>query len=120
MTTIGFRRRDPGRLAYRLIGVAAALGIVLAVTRLRMETPTTPVDVVPAADTVAAAPLLDGGGSLGLLPPAQRVAFWERRVADGGSFLDLINLADAYLDRSRAMGDLDDLQRAATALGSGG
>ena len=34
MTTIGFRRRDPGRLAYRLIGAAAALGIVLALTRL--------------------------------------------------------------------------------------
>ena len=75
-----------------------------------------PADVVPAVDGAAAAPLLDGGGSLGLLPPAQRVAFWEKRVADGGSFLDLINLADAYLDRSRAMGDLDDLQRAATAL----
>jgi tetratricopeptide (TPR) repeat protein len=114
MTTIGFRRRDPGRLAYRLIGAAAALGIVLALTRLQVGTPASPVDVVPPAD--AAAPLLDAGGGLGLLPPAQRVAFWEQRVADGGSFLDLINLADAYLDRSRAMGDLDDLQRAATAL----
>jgi tetratricopeptide (TPR) repeat protein len=116
MTTIGFRRRDPGRLAYRLIGAAAALGIVVGFTRLPMGTPTTPLDVVPPVDGAAAAPLLDGGGSLGLLPPAQRVAFWEKRVAGGGSFLDLINLADAYLDRSRAMGDLDDLQRAATAL----
>ena len=62
--------------------------------------PTTPAAVPPAA-TAPAAPLLDGGGSLGLLPPAQRVAFWEKRVADGGSILDLINLADAYLDRSR-------------------
>ena len=67
-------------------------------------------------DVIAAAPQLDSGGSLGLLPPAQRVAFWEKRVAEGGSFLDLINLADAYLDCSRATGDLDDLRRAATAL----
>ena len=115
MTTIGFRRPDPGRLAYRLIGAAAAVGIVLALTRLPIGTPAAPIDVVPPVDG-ATAPQLDGGGSLGLLPPAQRVAFWEKRVADGGSFLDLINLADAYLDRSRAMGDLDDLTRAATAL----
>ena len=116
MTTIGFRRPDPGRLAYRLIGAAAAAGIVLALTRLPIGTPAAPVDAVPPLDGAAAAPQLDGGGSLGLLPPAQRVAFWEKRVADGGSFLDLINLADAYLDRSRATGDLDDLNRAATAL----
>jgi tetratricopeptide (TPR) repeat protein len=59
---------------------------------------------------------LDGSGSLGLLPPSKRVAFWETRVAAGGSHLDLIHLADAYLDRSRASGALDDLERAATAL----
>ncbi|HKO32905.1 MAG TPA: tetratricopeptide repeat protein [Candidatus Limnocylindria bacterium] len=116
MTTIGFRRPEPRRLAYRLIGAAAAVGIVLALTRLPIATPAVPVDVVPPVDGAAAAPQLDGGGSLGLLPPAQRVAFWEKRVADDGSFLDLINLADAYLDRSRATGDLDDLNRAATAL----
>ena len=69
MTTIGLRRRDPGRLAYRLIGAAAALGIVLALTRLQIGSPATPVDVVPPVDGVAAAPQLDGGGSLGLLPP---------------------------------------------------
>jgi tetratricopeptide (TPR) repeat protein len=59
---------------------------------------------------------LDASGSLGLLPPSERVAFWEKRVAAGGSHLDLIHLADAYLDRSRASGALDDLERAATAL----
>jgi tetratricopeptide (TPR) repeat protein len=59
---------------------------------------------------------LDGSGSLGLLPPSKRIAFWETRVAAGGSHLDLIHLADAYLDRSRASGALDDLERAATAL----
>ncbi len=116
MTTIGLRRRDPGRLAYRLIGAGAALGIVLALTRLQIGSPATTAEVQPPVDAIAAAPQLDGGGSLGLLPPAQRVAFWEKRVAEGGSFLDLINLADAYLDRSRATGDLDDLRRAATAL----
>lgn len=56
----------------------------------------------------------------GLVPPAERVAFWERRVSVAGgtpSYLDLIYLADAYLDRSRASGNLDDLKRAETALG---
>ena len=56
----------------------------------------------------------------GLVPPAERVAFWERRVSAAGSspsYLDLIYLADALLDESRATGDLDDLKRAETALG---
>jgi len=67
-------------------------------------------------------PRLDGvsgeGTPGGLLPPAQRVAFWEGRVASSTtpSYLDLIYLADAYLDRSRATGDLDDLKRADVAL----
>jgi tetratricopeptide (TPR) repeat protein len=54
------------------------------------------------------------------VPPSARVAFWERRVSAASthpSYLDLIYLADAYLDRSRATGDLDDLTRAQTALG---
>ncbi len=69
-------------------------------------------------------PSLDVGagtsGLGGLVPPSQRVAFWERRVSAAGtspSYLDLIYLADAYLDRSRASGDLGDLTRSQTALG---
>jgi tetratricopeptide (TPR) repeat protein len=71
---------------------------------------------VPAQAGLDAPVTLDGSGSLGLLPPSKRIAFWETRVAAGGSHLDLIHLADAYLDRSRASGALDDLERAATAL----
>lgn len=70
------------------------------------------------------APSLDAGGGAtglgGLVPPSERVAFWEQRVSAAGtkpSPLDLIYLADAYLDRSRASGDLGDLTRAQTALG---
>jgi tetratricopeptide (TPR) repeat protein len=70
-----------------------------------------------------AAPLLDvSGGAIGpggLVPPSERVAFWERRVSAAGtspSHLDLIYLSDAYLDRSRATGDLGDLTRAEAAL----
>lgn len=73
---------------------------------------------------VPSAPSLDlvGGatGLGGLVPPSERVAFWERRVSAAGtrpSPLDLVYLADAYLDRSRASGDLGDLTRAQTALG---
>jgi tetratricopeptide (TPR) repeat protein len=54
-----------------------------------------------------------------LVPPSERVAFWEWRVSEAGtspSHLDLIYLSDAYLDRSRATGDLGDLSRAQAAL----
>lgn len=115
MTTLGLRRQGPRNLAPRLIGAAVGLGLLVALTRLPPGGPAMPANV-PVPDGVELAPRLDAGGGLGLLPPAERVAFWERRVASGGSFLDLINLADAYLDRSRAGGDIDDLQRAATAL----
>jgi tetratricopeptide (TPR) repeat protein len=64
----------------------------------------------------AAAPAADVGSSDGLLPPDARVAFWERRVAAGGGYLDLIHLADAYVDRTRASGDIADLRRAQLAL----
>ena len=73
---------------------------------------------------VPSAPSLDAGGGAtglgGLVPPSERVAFWERRVSAAGtkpSPLDLVYLADAYLDRSRASGDLGDLTRAQSALG---
>jgi tetratricopeptide (TPR) repeat protein len=58
-------------------------------------------------------------GAGGLVPPSARVAFWERRVAvsTNPSYLDLIYLADAYLDRARASGDLGDLTRSQVALG---
>jgi len=74
-----------------------------------------------AAPSVPSLDLSGGaGGAGGLVPPNERVAFWEQRVAAAGttpSYLDLIYLADAYLDRSRASGDLGDLTRAQTALG---
>ena len=52
----------------------------------------------------------------GLLPPDERVAFWEARVAAGGGYLDRIHLADAYVDRTRSTGDLADFHRAEVAL----
>ena len=73
----------------------------------------------PSARTTAAgrnAAEVSAPAPVGLLPPGERVAFWEARVARGGSYLDLILLADAYLDRVRAGGDLRDLQRAELAL----
>jgi tetratricopeptide (TPR) repeat protein len=104
-----------GRVNARWIGILAATAVVIGVSRLPLSQPAP--DVVRAEpDAIEPAPQLDGTDTLGLLPPDQRVAFWEERLAAGGSFLDLINLADAYLDRSRATGSLDDLERAATAL----
>src|SRR6266540_4720482 len=113
----GWRRR----LSLLMLAVALVLGGSYLAAALRRE----PAPAVPAiADRGEPnAPAIDGGAAAaagGLLPPAERVAFWERRVNDpaGGvaSAIDLVNLADAYLDRSRASGDLGDLQRARTAL----
>jgi tetratricopeptide (TPR) repeat protein len=102
------------RTATRLTGIGLALG--LAWMLARGEAPAPAAGQLPPAAALDAPVALDASGSLGLLPPSERVAFWEKRVAAGGSHLDLIHLADAYLDRSRASGALDDLERAATAL----
>jgi tetratricopeptide (TPR) repeat protein len=119
MTIITFPSPGRGRGLARVAGLGLAALIVLLATRLPAATPAprpAPAADQPAPDAVVPAPALDARGTLGLLPPAQRVAFWEKRVAAGGSYLDLINLADAYLDRSRISGGLDDLTRAAAAL----
>jgi tetratricopeptide (TPR) repeat protein len=109
------------RVSLFAIAAALVLGGTYLAAALRREP-------APAAPAIAErgepnAPALDGGSAAiagGLLPPGERVAFWELRVTDpaGGvaSPIDLVNLADAYLDRSRATGDLGDLQRAQTAL----
>ena len=114
MTTIHLRRPHPGRGTSRIIGAALSLGLVLAFSRLPLDSPSSFAEPQPGG--IDAPPALDAGGTLGLLPPAQRVAFWETRVGAGGSFLDLMHLADAYLDRSRASGSLRDLELAAAAL----
>ena len=49
-------------------------------------------------------------------PRETAVAFWEARVADGGGLQSSLNLADALIERSRATGDLADLERAASVL----
>jgi tetratricopeptide (TPR) repeat protein len=120
----GPRARSPwlrrGLLIF-IAAVAVAGGSHLAAP----SSPTGAGDAATAPDLAApGAPSLDGAGwsgaAGGLVPPAERVAFWERRVSAAGSspsYLDLTYLADAYLDESRATGDLDDLRRAQTALG---
>jgi tetratricopeptide (TPR) repeat protein len=114
MTTLQRNLPEPRRWHGRLLGAAVALFLIVGLSRPAL--PNVPQPAPPVPDVLDGAPALDAAGTLGLLPPDQRVAFWEARVAAGGSFLDLIHLADAYLDRSRASGALDDLQRAATAL----
>jgi tetratricopeptide (TPR) repeat protein len=122
MTTIGVPFHPSRHWLARLAGIGLAVATVVAATQLpgllRPSVPPTAgaPGAAVAPDAVVPAPALDARGTLGLLPPAQRVAFWEKRVAAGGSYLDLINLADAYLDRSRVSGGLDDLTRAAAAL----
>jgi tetratricopeptide (TPR) repeat protein len=46
------------------------------------------------------------------------VAFWKARVADGGGYLSALHLVDALIERSRATGDLADLERASSVLES--
>jgi tetratricopeptide (TPR) repeat protein len=114
MTTMRIHTSPSRRGLAGLAGVGLALAAVVVLTRLPVAVPAA--DAPPPPGPLDAAPALDARGTLGLLPPAQRVDFWEQRVAAGGSYLDLVHLADAYLDRSRASGALDDLTRAAAAL----
>ena len=77
MTTIQIRRPHPGHGAGRLIGAALALGLVLAISRLPLDRPQSAAQLQPGG--VDAGPALDAAGTFGLLPPAERVAFWETR-----------------------------------------
>ncbi|HYN64596.1 MAG TPA: tetratricopeptide repeat protein [Candidatus Limnocylindrales bacterium] len=97
-----------------MAGIGLGLGVAWMLARGGTTAPAA--GQIPPAAGLDAPVALDASGSLGLLPPSERVTFWEKRVAAGGSHLDLIHLADAYLDRSRASGALDDLDRAAAAL----
>ncbi|MFN2483709.1 MAG: tetratricopeptide repeat protein [Candidatus Limnocylindria bacterium] len=57
-----------------------------------------------------------GSNPAGIADPDERVAFWEARVAANPvDYASALNLADAYLDRSRLRGDLEDLTRAQAA-----
>ncbi len=122
--TLSTPRRGDGWLRRSLIFAATACLVVGGTYLLGLSRPATG-PATPAGGLAApSVPSLDVGagatGPGGLLPPSERVAFWERRVSAAGanlSYLDLVYLADAYLDRSRASGDLGDLTRAQTALG---
>ena len=114
MTTISLPSQYSRRNLARLAGVAVAVLLVISFTRI--PSGASAPRAVPHPDALDQPPQLDARGTLGLLPPAERVAFWEKRVAAGGSYLDLMNLADAYLDRSRVSGGLDDITRAGAAL----
>jgi tetratricopeptide (TPR) repeat protein len=117
-------RRLDGWLRRSLFFAAAAILVIGGTHLLGAERPSGRRDTPAGELAVPSVPSLDLGAGVtgpgGLVPPSERVAFWERRVSTAGaipSYLDLIYLADAYLDRSRASGDLGDLTRAQTALG---
>ena len=121
-----FRSRSPDGWLRRGFAFTLAAMLIVGGTYLLRATRSaeSPADAPAGGLAAPSVPSLDLGagttGPGGLVPPSQRVAFWERRAAAAGttpSYLDLIYLADAYLDRSRATGDLGDLTRAQTALG---
>jgi tetratricopeptide (TPR) repeat protein len=121
MTT---RTLIPGRPAHsamirsaapRLLGVALALASIMVGSRIVSD----PRSAVEPAAPGWLAPVAGDGHVLasGLEPPDERVAFWEPRVAAHPTdYLSAFHLADAYLDRARASGDLNDLERARSAL----
>ena len=97
-----------------LVVCAAAVAVVSWALRA-----SPPAEVASHADAGRGAitdPSVDAPVTDGLLPPAERVAFWEGRTAGGGGYMDHVHLADAYIDRARASGDLADLRRAEAAL----
>jgi len=123
MTIREFTLALPPRRQARWLGIALTALLIVAGSRL-----------APALQSERAVPsgaLLDGAavppaaegdqapaaGAIGLVPPDERVAFWEPRVAaDPRDYLSALHLADAYVDRARATADLADLQRADAAL----
>ena len=102
-------RTRASRLA-GLIGIIVAAALVLVGSRLASAP--SPDAAGPASGGVVIGATPSGG----TLPAGERVAFWEARIASGGSYLDRLFLADAYLDRVRLSGDLADLDRATLAL----
>ena len=116
--------RIDGSLRRGLLFLFAVIVVVAGTYLLGAWRPGDPTGTTTAGGLAGpGAPSLDVSGGVigpgGLVPPSERVAFWERRISGAGtspSYLDLIYLSDAYLDRSRASGDLGDLTRAQTAL----
>ena len=107
-------RRSPVKMLVLLVVCAAAVAVVSWALRA-----SPPAEVASNADAGRGAITdlsVDAPVTDGLLPPAERVAFWEGRTAGGGGYLDHVHLADAYIDRARASGDLADLRRAEAAL----
>jgi tetratricopeptide (TPR) repeat protein len=113
----------PPRRQARWLGIALAALLVVAGTRLAPALLPGAGGDPDAIPTDAAVPPIVVGdqapisGLTGLVPPDQRIAFWEPRVAaDPRDYLSALHLADAYLDRARATADLADLQRAQAVL----
>lgn len=120
----GARRvvRVPMRAATALGLLAAISGLALVTAALAVQAPaiTPPVATPEAAvtplpiTTSPAAQTALGGGILGL---DERVAFWQSRVeGTAADYLGSLQLVDALLDRSRASGNLADLEWATGVL----
>src|SRR3989442_12025717 len=107
-------------------GVLILIAAVAVAGGSHLAAPSSPAELAGAATApdIAApgAPSLDGAGgrgaARGLVPPAERVAFWGRRVSPAGGsppHLDLLYLARAYLDQSPGARGLGDPERGPTA-----
>ncbi|MGH2463274.1 MAG: tetratricopeptide repeat protein [Candidatus Limnocylindria bacterium] len=112
----------PPRRQARWLGIGLMVVVVVTATRLAPAVRPTLEDPPGVISTDRAALSLPGdmvpaSGATGLVPPDERIAFWEPRVAaDPRDYLSALHLADAYLDRARATADLADLQRAEAVL----
>lgn len=123
MTLPDLTMARPPRREARWVGVALAAVLITAGTRLGPELlsglpgSTDANSAGPNIPPAAASDQSASAAQTGLVPPDERIAFWEPRVAaDSRDYLSALHLADAYLDRARATADLADLQRAEAVL----
>ncbi len=115
-----FARLAVGAMLLGVIGLVAVAAMLLGLPApVAQASPTPARSGAPSAPTSTAPSVTPTTPTTGgpMLTVDQRVAFWEARVAASEKdYSSTLALIDAYLERVRSTGNLDDISRAQTAL----